>query len=89
MIELSRHRARLTSVSGRSLIAVDRCALAWIAVGAFLGTDWGVALAISIEGLGGVIPTAASVALVIAFGLVGGALGFWFASDRTERGVRG
>lgn len=61
---------------------IDRRRLAWTAVGAFVGADWGVTVAVMIEGLGGVIPTAASVAMVVALALLAGGVGFHLGPKR-------
>jgi hypothetical protein len=60
---------------------IDRRALAWTAFGAFVGADWGVAFAVMIEGWGGVIPTAASLAMVVALALLGGGWAYTLAGS--------
>jgi hypothetical protein len=55
-------------------------------IGAVVGIDWGVAFAVAIEGEGGVIPTPASVAIVLALAIAGAVAGYALANRRLKAG---
>jgi len=57
--------------------------------GTAFGANLGVVIAITIEGKGGVIPTAASLAIVFALAGIGGWLGFTLSRRRASSGESG
>ena len=74
--------ARTSLTRPRHRRAVRDSDLLALAVGVFLGADWGAAIAASIDSRGDTLSRPLEFATVAAFSVFGGAAGHWFVRHR-------